>query len=214
MFSLQAGIIYRFYKRKKYFSYWPLLLICFWAVISDGTLATLQIPQPGTFKMWACDCWSGECRATISSQDWNRPSNKPGYTHSYAKTGQGDPASGLGWPCEVEGLLQFQLSGSCIQNVHRFFVMVTFHTFFKTSSWSWWCSCLFQQLFFLSQLLYYFVYFSKTLSSPFLFHVLTCSELLHVNLLSLLIIWNITHSCYLLFAAVTYCLPTLVVGHK
>lgn len=117
MFSLQAGIISRFYKWKQDFSYCPLLMICFWAVISDGTLATLQIPQPGTFKVWACDCWSDECRATISSQDWNRPSNKPAAldTHTAMQNWAGRSSLRTGQVLEKQGLLQFQLSGSCIK---------------------------------------------------------------------------------------------------
>lgn len=214
MFSLQAGIVSRFYKWKQVFSYCSPLLISFWAVISDGTLATLQVPRPGTFKIWACGCRSGECRAAISSQDWDRPSNKPAAldTHTAMQNwaGRSSPRTGqvLGsWRCQ--GLLQFQLSGLCIRNVHRFYVMLTFHSFFKTSAWSWQCSCLFQQLFFLSHLLYYFVFFPKH------FPLLFCLSLLHIpNLLSLPIFWDISHGCCLLFAAVTHCLPTLVVGHK
>lgn len=209
MFSLQAGIISRFYKWKQDFSCCPLLLVCFWAVISDGTLATLQMPQPGTFKIWACDIQSGECRATINSRGWSSPSNKPAAldTHTACKTGQGDPASGLG------GLGKLEMAGVAAVSALRFM-----HT--KCSQVL--CYGDFSQLFHDCCLkVVVFLFISAVvfpLPASLLLHVFFprhfplffCVFLLHIlNLLGLLIIWDTSHGCYLLFAAATHCLPKL-----
>lgn len=195
MFSLQAGIISRFYKWKQDFSYCPQLLTCFWAVISGGTLATLQIPQPGTFKIWACGCWSGECRATISSQDWNRPSNKPAAldTHRAMQNQQGDPASGLA------GIVAISALGFMHTKHAQILCYAHFSQLFQDFCLKLVVFLLISVVVFpLSAALLLCVFF------PRCFPLLFCLFLLHIfNLLSLLIIRCISHGCYLLFAAVT-----------